>query len=127
MKSGCVCPGYPSTYECTVFGERGGTTVWQGSDVFNCTSREISLFHSDYETIEGAYGKCGEIVGQSVKTVTDDVTPSMGYVLQLTVTIRPNIIGKSIECLYDDGTTFKKMGCSMINATTGDSTINNGY
>ena len=108
-----------------MLGELGGTTVWQGSEVFNCTSREISLFHSDYEAIEGAYGECGDIVGHSVKTVTDDVnnSPSMGYVSQLTVTIRPSIIGKNIECLYDDGTTSEEMGRSMIIATTGDSTI----
>ena len=48
----CICPGETLTYKCTVLGERGGTTVWQGS-AFNCTSRQISLFHSDYETTEG--------------------------------------------------------------------------
>ena len=102
--------------------------MWQGSDVFNCTSREISLFHSDYESTEGVHGECGDIVGQSVKTVTVDVnnSPIMGYVSQLTVTIRPNIIGKGIECLYDDGTTSEGIGRLMINVTTGDSTINNG-
>ena len=39
-----------------MFGERGGTTVWMGT-AFNCTSREISLFHSGYGTSEGVYGE----------------------------------------------------------------------
>ena len=51
---GCICFSESLTYKCTVFGERGGSTVWQGS-AFNCTSREINLFHSDYEATEGAH------------------------------------------------------------------------
>ena len=34
---------------------------------FKCTSHEISLFHDDYESTNGAYGACGDTVGQSVR------------------------------------------------------------
>ena len=54
--------------------------MWQGS-AFNCTSREISLFHNVYGFIEGAYGECGDIVGRSLRVninTTDDKN-STGY------------------------------------------------
>jgi hypothetical protein len=65
----CLCPGEPLIYECTVtaMGESVGSTVWRGS-IFMCTSQEISLFHADYESTEGAYDKCGDIVGKSVRS-----------------------------------------------------------
>ena len=74
MKKGCNCwmskdvfvlHGEHLIYKCTILGEPGGSTVWLGS-AFNCTSHEISLFHSEYESTTGAYGDCADIVGQSV-------------------------------------------------------------
>ena len=62
----CLCPGESLTYERTVIGEPDGITVWTGS-AFNCTSCEISLFHSQYESTEGIYGDCDDIVGKSLK------------------------------------------------------------
>ena len=63
----CLYPGDILTYECTVMGEPGGSTAWRGS-VLNCISQEIALFHANYESTEGAYGECGDIVGQSVRS-----------------------------------------------------------
>ena len=59
----CVCPGQTLTYECTVMGELEGLTVWSGS-LFDhyCNSREISLFHSNFDSTEGSFGECGEEV-----------------------------------------------------------------
>ena len=122
LKSDCTCPGYPLIYECTVFGEQAGTTVWTGS-AFNCTSHEISLFHSDYgSTAEGtAYGECGNIWGQSVKTVNGNRTFSeRGYVSQLIIRVRLDEFGKSIECQYDDGHSSKLVGQATVTATTGN-------
>ena len=62
-------------------GEPGGSTVWKGS-VFNCTSQEISLFHPDYESTEGVYGQCGDIVGQNVRSdvnTTDSASTSIAF------------------------------------------------
>ena len=124
LKSDCTCPGYPLIYECTVFGEQAGTTVWTGS-AFNCTSREISLFHSDYgSTAEGmAYGECGNIQGQSVKTINGNTTSSeRGYVSQLIIRVRLDTFGKNIEYQYDDGHSSKLVGQTTVTvtATTGN-------
>ena len=91
-----------------------GSTAWTGS-AFNCTSQEISLFHIDYESTEGAYGDCGGIVGQSVRsdvntTNGDNSTAITHYVSQLTVPINSGTIGKTIECLYDDGAISTLVG-----------------
>ena len=103
-----------------MLGGQDGTTVWTGS-AFNCTNREISLFHSEYGNTEGAYGECGNIHGQSVKTINSNISSSVkGYVSQLTVRVRSDTIGKSIECQYDDGTTYTSVGRVVITATTGD-------
>ena len=124
-KSGCTCLGYPQTYVCAVIGEPEGITVWQGS-AFNCTSGEISLFHDRYESDEGAFGDCnnGDIVGRSlrVNSIDNNNSTVMSYVSQLSVTVSSNIIGKSIECIHDDGTTQTPtvVGHSTITATTGD-------
>ena len=105
-----------------MFGGQDETMVWTGS-AFNCTNREISLFHSEYGNIEGAYGECGNIRGQSliVKSINSNISFSVrGYVSQLTVRIRSDTIGKSIECQYDDGTTYTSVGQVTVTATTGD-------
>ena len=119
----CICPGESLTYECTVFGEHRGMTVWQGS-TFNCTSREISLFHSNYETTEGSYGECGDIVGQSLRVDvnTTNYNNSAGYyVSQLTVPmISLETLEKTIECLYDDGTTSTSVEQMTITTTIGN-------
>ena len=93
--------------------------MWQGS-AFNCTSHEISLFHSDYGTTEGAYGECGDIVGQSLR-VNINTTDSTGYFIsQLTVSVSSNTAVKTIECLYDDGITATTVGQETITAKIGD-------
>ena len=118
----CICPDETQTFECTVFGERGWSTVWQGS-VFNCISREINLFHSDYETTEGAHGECGDIVGQSLRTninTTDGNNSTGYYVSQLTIPVSQGTAGKTIECLYDDGTTSIPVGQVILTSTRGN-------
>ena len=113
----CLCPGESLTYECTVMGEPGGSTVWQGS-VFNCTNHEISLFHSLYETTEGAYGECDDIVGQSVRNTTNsDNNSTTYYVSQLTVPISSGTEGRTIECLYDNGETYTSVERTKIHIT----------
>ena len=93
--------------------------MWMGT-AFNCTSREISLFHSGYGTSEGVYGKCDNIEGRSVKTISNKVSTVEGYVSQLIVRIRLDTIGKSIVCQYDDGITPTTVGQAIVTATTGD-------
>ena len=118
---GCHCPGESLTYECTVLGESDGTTVWTGS-AFNCTSRQISLFHSRYGSTEGTYGECDDIVGQSVRVNANPIdNHSAGYyVSQLTVPIRSDIAGRTIECFYHDGDTVTSVGRLIITTIIGN-------
>ena len=118
-KEGCICPRKSLTFECTVLGEHGGTTVWQGS-VFNCTSHEISLFHNVYGSTEGAYGECGDIVGRSLRVTTDCNNATGYYVSQLTIPVSSDTAEKTIECVYDDDTTPTSVGQVTITATTGN-------
>ena len=105
-----------------MIGGQDGTTVWTGN-AFTCTSHEISLFHSDYGSPNGACGECSDIQGRSIKTIAIESNISSsdrGYVSQLIVRIRQDTIGKSIECQYDDGHRSELVGQATITATTGD-------
>ena len=55
--------------------------MWMGT-AFNCTSREISLFHSSYGTSGGMYGECDNIEGRSVKSISNRGSTVIGYVSQ---------------------------------------------
>ena len=120
----CLCPGDSLTYECTIVGESGGSTVWMGS-VLNCTGQEISLFHGDYESTKGAHDGCGGVVGQSVRsyvgvnTTNDNSTTVTLYTSRLTVPINSGTVGRTIECLYDDGAIATLVGRQTVNITIG--------
>ena len=96
---GCTCPGEILTYECTV--EGAGATVWKGS-AFNCRSANdgITLLHSRFDLSGGTDGECnnGAIVGRSLR-VEDNYYTSL-----LSVTITPDMTGRSITCIHDNGT-----------------------
>ena len=119
-----LCPGDSLTYESTVMGESGGSTVWMES-VLNCTSQEISLLHGDYESIKGAYDDCGGVVGQNVRryigvnTTNDNSTTVTLYTSRLTVPINSGRVGRTIECLYDDGAIATLVGIERVNITIG--------
>ena len=118
---GCNCPGESLIYQCTVLGERGGTTVWEGT-AFNCTSHEISLLHSTYEPNEGAYGDCGDITGKILRVNTNTVDSDNStecYISQLIVPNSVDVAEKSIMCLYDDGITPILVGIVTIDVAIG--------
>ena len=99
--------------------------MWLGS-AFNCTSHEISLFHSVYESTRGAYGECGDIVGQSLPVINN--TNNRFYVSQLRVPIRPDTTGKTTDCQYDNGIISTSVGQLLIvPAVTVTGTEFNGY
>lgn len=113
MQSGCICPGYIVTLECTISGGFGGSTVWQGS-AFDCPRCEILLRHSQFE-LGTAVGECndGAITGYGRQTVDNH-----SYTSQLNVTFTRSLNGKTVECVYDNGTT-NVIGRSSIDMTTG--------
>ena len=76
-----------------------GPTIWTGT-AFNCSASDyaIILLHSRFSSTKGDYGSCsnGAIVGQSLGVEGNN------YTSQLSVTVTPDIAGKTVECLYDD-------------------------
>ena len=109
LTSGCACPGDTLTYECTVVGGPRGVTVWTGSG-FDCAANEIVLSHKRF--LNGTFGSCnnGAIVARSVSVEGNN------YISQLNVS--SDIAGKTIKCLYDNGTICTII-FSIIISTTG--------
>ena len=114
----CLCPGDVVTYECTVVGDYGGITIWMG-DFFRClaNSRVIELVHNQLitnrpegEAFNARTCNDGNIVGRIVRVENGR------YISQLNVTLTSDIVGKSIECAYDNGTVYR---IGSLNLTTG--------
>ena len=88
------------TFECQVIG--GDSTVWNGS-AFVCpaSSNAIVLLHSRFDS--GTNGTCNDtnssvvIVGESI-----EVNGSK-YTSQLNISFSSSLIGKTVNCVRDDG------------------------
>ena len=84
----CTCPGYYSTYECTVFGS--GATLWSGT-AMDCplTNNELIIFPTSKrpQTCNN-----GAITGRIIRADNDF------YISQLTIVINEEINGKTIAC-----------------------------
>ena len=114
----CACPGDIVTYECTVFGGSGVTTVWKGN-FFHCSNGKqvIEFVHSQLTSEEGVVGSIvricnnGNIVGRIVRVENEHLTS------QLNVTLTNDIAGESIECISDNGTDIYRVG--LLNLTSG--------
>ena len=93
-------------FECTVTGK--GSTVWSGT-VFDCIN-EILLLHSRFEN-SSVYASCNNdaVVGRSLY-----VKHHQRYTSQLNVTVNFTLIGKNIECVYDNGTDAHVVGSHTL-------------
>ena len=83
--------------------------MFQGN-LLECDSsrNEIALLHSRFNTTSAATnGTCnnGRVRGYSLPI--NDSEPY--YISQLYVMVNPDMIGKSIKCAYDNGTTAKEI------------------
>ena len=76
-----------------------GATVWRGSalDSDYCRIQEIVLLRDDYSTEDGIHESCGDSIEAKTLRVENG-----SYISQLNITVMSDIIGKSIECAYDD-------------------------
>lgn len=123
-----ACPGFNLVLECST--EPGGPlTVFQGN-LINCsnTNNEITLLHSRFNALTEIHGICnnGTILGYSLPVNTS----SSCYISQLLITVTPDMIGKTIQCVYDNGVTTKEIGnfsiertrCHKMSVTTAPST-----
>ena len=91
--SRCLCPGDTISYECTITGTEVGSTVWTGT-AFN--DAEIVLLHSRFHQGTSETYR-NSIVAKSLSVEGNN------YTSQLNVTVTPDTAGKTIECIYDNG------------------------
>ena len=109
--NGCICPGDTVTYECTVDGDYGGFTVWKG-DFFRCSNneRQLELMHPQSNDDQAKVCNDGDIVGSIVRIENDS------FISQLNITLASDMVGKEIECAYDNGTVHR---VDSLNITKG--------
>ena len=100
--------------ECTVNGTSHGTTTWRGdSEVFVCHAMEITLLHHRFTTNKDDCNNGSvHVVGKGLKVEGNQ------YTSQLNVTLKENMIGKTIECYYEGG------GQTLIDSVTINTTGN---
>ena len=108
--SDCVCPGYTLIYKCTVnTGGRGQHTVWKGT-AFTCsnTNNTILLPHDHPDSF-----MIRECSNGSIKA--NLINEGNGYYTsQLNITVRPEFIGETVECIHDDGANGTSVGNMTI-------------
>ena len=105
-----ACLGRILTFECIIVnGTSGDSTVWRGTAFSDC---EIILLHNRFENEEGTAGTCSNsnITGRSVRV------EGSRYISQLEITIDPEMVGKSVVCLHDDGSRSYTIGSYQISA-----------
>ena len=117
------CFGYNLTLECSTPERVHGSTVFQG-DLLDCSNlpNEILLLHKYFNTYGGTSGTCnsGKVHAQSLPL--DNQEPC--YNSELHIMVSPDMIGKSIKCVDDDGAIVKEIGnftigqCYTVTATS---------
>ena len=104
-----ACPGRILTFECIVNGMPADSTVWRGTAFSDC---EITLLHNRFGNEEGTTRTCSNsnITGRSVRI------EGSRYISQLEIIVDPETVGKSVDCLHDNGTTSYTIGSYQISA-----------
>ena len=113
----CICSGDTVMYECTVIGDNRGFTLWMG-DFFQCSNgnKVLELQHHQFMNIEegglpiARICNNGNISGRLIRVENGS------YTSQLNVTLTSDVVGRSIECAYDNGTIYR---IGSLNLTTG--------
>ena len=114
----CICPGDVVIYECTVQSVFGGATVFRAkppSSFVSCTGirsqEELILPHSQFIWSQhGVKKTCNNDTVISQILNTENGT----YTSQLSITVTSELIGITIECVNDNGTSRHGVGSSTI-------------
>lgn len=105
------------TFECTINDEQKseGSTVWQGPALSECD--EIILLHTASRS--NFITTCNDTITGLSLNVTEKFNGSdYLYTSQLDVIVMPEMTGKIIECLYDDGTSESLVASTSLNVNT---------
>jgi hypothetical protein len=120
LRNDCSCPGYNLTFECTVNGGIGGSTVWIGEVFHNtCMIPHLVLRHRYF--MQGISQACNDddviLRAYSLQVeAIDSEHDYSSYTSQLNVTYSTSLIGSTVVCAYDNGTQVTHIG-SQITTT----------
>ena len=110
-----ICEGFSLILECSI--ERNMSIVFQGN-LLNCSSKdnEIVLLHNRINSSNGTSGTCNDetVLGQSLPT---NVSINC-YISLLCIMVTPDVVGKIITCVSDNGTAMNTIGNITVTSST---------
>ena len=118
LRNDCLCPGYNLTFECTINGGIGGSTVWTGEVFTNlCMMPHLFLRHRHF--VQGVSQACinDDMImhAYSLQVETNDTESNYSsYTSQLNITYSTSLIGSTVVCAYDNGTQVTLIGSEII-------------
>ena len=115
LKSNCICPGSNLTAECSVEGEPGDTTSWNGS-AFDCNGNKIALFHHHFESRAGECNN-GSIVVRGLSAQSGRYTP------QLILQVTSDLISKTFICFHRNVLEISTVVGTQMIATVGETSF----
>ena len=118
LRNDCSCPGYNLTFECTVNGSIGDSTVWTG-EVFTNSCMMPHLFLRHRYFMQGISQACNNddvmLRAYSLQVETIDTENDYSsYTSQLNITYSTSLIGSTVVCAYDNGTQVIHIGSEII-------------
>ena len=105
--SGCICPGNNLVFECSI--EGGGTTVWRGSFIRDCSgSTEIPFRHISDPTV---FTQLSQLCNNGAITATALSANKTTYTSQLSIntSVIPLSNGSTVTCVHDDGNNRERI------------------
>ena len=122
LRNDCSCPGYNLTFECTVNGDIGDSTVWLGGVFTNsCMIPRLFLRHRYF--MQGISQACNNddviLHAYSLQVETIDTENNYSsYTSQLKITYSTSLIDHTVVCAYDNGTQVIHIGSEIITRNT---------
>ena len=116
-----ACEGFSLVLECST--EEAASTVFRGN-LLNCSNSDdaVTLLHSRFDTPNGTIGTCnnGKVRAHSLPVDNS----SNCYTSLLCVMVSLDMVGNTIRCVHDNGTTEENIGNYTISQNTTVTTIN---
>jgi hypothetical protein len=111
------CEEFSLVLECSTV-KTAILTAFQGN-LLGCN--EIVLLHTRFNSPNGTNGTCNseKVLGLSLPT---DVSGNC-YTSLLCIMVPPDIVGETVTCISDDGTTMKEIGNYSVPSSTKTTTI----
>ena len=117
-----ICEGFSLILECSIDKTESKTTVFKGN-LLNCTmtANEILLLHYRFNSSNGTNGACNDrkVLGQSLPIDTSRNC----YISLLCIMITPDVIGKTVTCVSDNGIEMNAIESISVSPSTNPTAI----